>query len=333
MVRKHSPRAVDNLLAAWNLERRQEQDHRIPWPVGVTSRSAPGEAKELPRLPALTTTGDTLPPPWQPTGDEDEKEEEKDATAAEVKLYKKTTATLNYLAQDRPDPARASHALSKIMSCPNAEDMKLAKTTMRYLASHPAMETIYVWQQQEKLANVYTDSDWATCPRTRRSVTGCAVMRGRHLIAHITRLQPEVSTSSGEAELVAACVGMTELVLLENLGADLGIELKGTLCVDARACRGSSCEKGRESQTPVGAMAVDPRGGENEEDGGGTHSEAQERSGCLYARGERLRAQPPDTPTGRSIYSINKNKENKTNGTISKCCQTIVLLCCFCHLR
>ena len=161
-----------------------------------------------------------------------------------MKLYKKTAATLNYLAQDRPDLAWASHALSRRMSCPNAEDMKLAKTTMRYLASHPAMETIYVWQQQEKQANVYTDSDWATCPRTRRSVTGCAVMRGRHLIAHITRLQPVVSTSSGEAELVAACVGMTELVLLENLGADLGIELKGTLCVDARACRGIILRKG-----------------------------------------------------------------------------------------
>ena len=61
-------------------------------------------------------------------------------------------------------------------------------------------------------------------------------MRGTHLIAHWTRLQQVVTTSSAEAELVAACCAMTALISVEIISADLCQPWKGQMKVDARAC-------------------------------------------------------------------------------------------------
>ena len=130
------------------------------------------------------------------------------------------------------------------MTDPDQEDMSRARQVMKYLMEHPELKIIFEWQETDGIIDVYTDSDWATCPVTRKSVSGGTILNGKHLIAHWTRLQPVVSTSSGEAELVAACTAMSELILVENLSEDMNHKWKGRMNVDARACKGIVLRKG-----------------------------------------------------------------------------------------
>ena len=62
-----------------------------------------------------------------------------------------------------------------------------------------------------------TDSDWATCPRTRKSRSGGAIWHGAHCVAFWCRTQDRIARSSGEAELKSSCCGIAELLGMRNL--------------------------------------------------------------------------------------------------------------------
>lgn len=69
----------------------------------------------------------------------------------------------------------------------------------------------------------YTDSNWASCLRTRRSTTGVAVQMSGGTIAYKTRLQPTVALSSTEAEFMAACEAGKMLLYIRSILWDLGV--------------------------------------------------------------------------------------------------------------
>ena len=52
----------------------------------------------------------------------------------------------------------------------------------------------------------YTDSEWATCPRTRRSMGGAALVLAGGVVGYKAMLQPTVAMSSTEAEFMEAAV-------------------------------------------------------------------------------------------------------------------------------
>ena len=62
-----------------------------------------------------------------------------------------------------------------------------------------------------------TDSDWATCPRTRKSRSGGAIWHGAHCVAFWCRTQDRIARSSGEAELKSSCCGIAEILGMRNL--------------------------------------------------------------------------------------------------------------------
>jgi hypothetical protein len=60
-------------------------------------------------------------------------------------------------------------------------------------------------QHDANIAVAYSDSDWATCVKTRQLFSGICIQLAGGTIAYKTKFQPTVALSSTEAEFMAAC--------------------------------------------------------------------------------------------------------------------------------
>jgi len=87
------------------------------------------------------------------------------------------------MSSDRFDIAYTVNGLCRRMSQLDTGDQAALKRLGRYLLDKPRVIIYFPWQEAE-LLTVMTDSDWAGCPRIRKSTSGGLVMRGRHLIKH-----------------------------------------------------------------------------------------------------------------------------------------------------
>ena len=87
---------------------------------------------------------------------------------------------------------------------------------LRNLKSSPG-QGILLPSSNDLRLHVYCDSDWASCPMTRRSVTGYFILLGSAPISWKTKKQSTVSRSSAEAEYRAIANATSEAVWLRNL--------------------------------------------------------------------------------------------------------------------
>ena len=94
------------------------------------------------------------------------------------------------------------------------------------------------WQAPTNTLVVMTDSDWAGCPRTRKSTSGGVVLRGGHLIKHWSGTQSTAALSSAEAELISLVKGASEGIGMQSLLADFGSPCKLDLATDVAAAIG-----------------------------------------------------------------------------------------------
>ena len=98
------------------------------------------------------------------------------------------------------------------------------KRLCRYLVGAPRL--VYVYEQQEVDAvEVYTDTDWAGCPLTRKSTSGGCVMLGKHCMKHWSSTQTSISLSSGEAEFAGVIRGAGQGLEYQALLKDVCVEL------------------------------------------------------------------------------------------------------------
>ena len=102
----------------------------------------------------------------------------------------------------------------------------------------------YDWQEAKKEVEVYTDSDWAGCMRTRKSTSGGVIKVGRHIIKAWATTQKTVALSSGEAEMVAAVKGIQEGIGIKAMLKEWGEDTKVVALCDSTAAIGIVNRKG-----------------------------------------------------------------------------------------
>ncbi|XP_074271153.1 uncharacterized protein LOC141595079 [Silene latifolia] len=110
-------------------------------------------------------------------------------------MYRRLVGRLVYLTITRPDLLYAVHTLSQFVQAPRKEHLEAALRVVRYLKGDPG-KGIVMSKDSVMQLNGYSDSDYARCPLTRRSLTGYFVALGTTPISWKVRKQPTVAKST-----------------------------------------------------------------------------------------------------------------------------------------
>ena len=137
-------------------------------------------------------------------------------------MYRAVVARANYLSQDRSDIRYAVKELSRSMSKPTESDMSRLKRLGKYLAGQPRLVQSFKHQPCTAYLDVWVDTDFAGCLKTRGSTNGGVITIGDHVIKHWSTTQATVALSSGEAEYYGMVKGGSTALGVQSMLADLG---------------------------------------------------------------------------------------------------------------
>ena len=107
-------------------------------------------------------------------------------------------ATINNLASDMPDLQFTASMLGRTMARPTTRSWSKFKKAARYLK----YEYHDVTMDEVKVLVDYSDSDWAGCKRSRRSMSGGIIVVGGAVIKSWSNRQATVALSSGRGRVL-----------------------------------------------------------------------------------------------------------------------------------
>jgi len=138
------------------------------------------------------------------------------------KIYRALVGKLNFLTHTRPDLSFSVQTLSQFLQTPRSSHLQALLHTLTYIQG--TMTRGILLKGADKLQlHSFSDSDWAACPVSRRSVTGYLVLLGSSPISWKSKKQGTVSKSSSEAEYRAMAQAASEVTWLVRLLEELGI--------------------------------------------------------------------------------------------------------------
>ncbi len=214
----------------------------IRWtPEGLEYKADPRQAEKLIAECGLTGANTMATPGIRLSFAEVEKDkplEDRLHTA-----FRGSAARANYLAADRVDCQFAAKEVCRWMAKPTEQSWAALKRLSRYLVGLPRMVFVYKFQKATGI-EIYTDTDWAGCPRTRKSTSGGCVMLGGHLVKSWSSTQASVALSSGEAEFNGVVRGSGIGLGYQNLLKDLGQKVPLRVWTDSSAAIGVCSRQG-----------------------------------------------------------------------------------------
>ena len=110
--------------------------------------------------------------------------------------FRGQVARANYVSAARDDLQLAAKEFCRFMSAPTEMSVGALKRMGLCILGHKRLVYTYSWQSTSGI-DVYSDTDWSGCLRTRKSTSGGCVMIGAHVIRTWSSTQPSVTLSSG----------------------------------------------------------------------------------------------------------------------------------------
>ena len=187
--------------------------------------------------------GSSLPLPREYEPEEGDAE----LDGAMARKYRRIAAVVNYLALDRPDLQFAAGVLGRTAAKPTTRSWANLKKVGRYLLEHPRV--VFRYNQcnvrQALSVVVFSDSDWAGCRSSRRSVSGGVATIAGAIVKSWSNRQASVALSSAEAEFYAATRAATEAIGIRTLMAEMGWGTEiAEIHMDAEAATGMMSRRG-----------------------------------------------------------------------------------------
>ena len=139
--------------------------------------------------------------------------------------FRRLLGHLIYLTTTRPDISYVVHHLSQFTSAPSTAHSQATFRILCYLKQAPGSGLFFPANSSLQL-KAFSDSDWAGCLDTRRSITGFSIYLGDSLVSWRSKKQPTVSRSSSETEYRALATTTCELQWLTYLLNDLHVSAK-----------------------------------------------------------------------------------------------------------
>ena len=175
----------------------------------------------------------------------------KELGAEDRACYRSWTMRASYFSQDRCELQIAVKEFAQ----PNTKNMQGLKRLVRLLKGSPRCLVVYNRQAEQPIVDVFSDSDWAGCAKTRRSTSTSYVMLGGHLLAASATTQKVVATSSGEAEFYALTKSASTALGAVAMAANMSKVVKPHVRVHATASKAIASRLGvgrmRQLQTQV----------------------------------------------------------------------------------
>nr|KYP65665.1 Copia protein [Cajanus cajan] len=130
--------------------------------------------------------------------------------------YRRLIGRLIYLTITRPEITYSIHILSQFMQEPRQPHWEAAIRILKYLKSSPGQGILIPRHNDLKLEG-FCDLDWASCPTTRRLISGYLMKLGSVPISWKTKKQTTISRSSSEVEYRAMTNATSEIIWLRGL--------------------------------------------------------------------------------------------------------------------
>lgn len=138
-------------------------------------------------------------------------------------LYREAIGSLIFLSTvTRTDISYSVGAVMQHCEDPRNVHWNAVKRIFKYLKQTNDFGLLYTVNSEDfECVNVCSDANYARCEINRKSITGYVIKIGNNVVSWGSRKQSVAVLSTAEAEYIAACVVMQELVWMKRLTREL----------------------------------------------------------------------------------------------------------------
>ncbi|KAJ9552915.1 hypothetical protein OSB04_016960 [Centaurea solstitialis] len=145
--------------------------------------------------------------------------------SVDQKIYRSMIGSLLYLTVTRPDIMFATCFCARFQANPKESHIAAVKRILRYLKGTQELGLWYPKDSSFELISL-TDADYGGCKLDRKSTSGSCQFLGDKLVSWTSKKQNCVSTSTAEAEYVAATSCCSQVLCMKTQLLDYGYKLK-----------------------------------------------------------------------------------------------------------